>query len=131
MSKYLFLPFVGQCHNDNCFYISIINSCVYKGLSIPLIFNLKNNDVSNKEDLIKYAGLNMKNGNNINKLFENGGILTIDHPIVKLHSFLMIKEDNNKYVLVNSWFGPTILLNVTQEKIENIFNIKMGWHFMD
>ena len=129
-SKYLFFPFIGQHYDNNSFYISIINSCIYKELPRPLLLNLKNNDTSNKEDLIKFVGLKMKNGNSITKLFEYGGILTIKHPIVNLHTFLMIK-DNNNYVLVNSWFGPTILIDIKKETIEQILNITEGWHFID
>ena len=132
MSKYLYYPFISQYYDDNSFLYSIINSCIYKQLTIPSIFNLKNNvDMGSKEDLIKSVGLNMKNGNNVKKLFENGGILTIVHPIVKNHSFLMIKDNNNKYILINSWFGPTILIDVEKEIIERVFNIIEGWYFID
>ena len=129
MNKYLFYPFASQYYDDNSFYYSIINSCIYKQLLIPSICNLTKNNNLSKEDLIKSSGLNMKNGNNIKKLFENGGILIVNHPIVKNHSFLMIKDDN-KYVLINSWFGPTILIDVEKETIEQVFNIIEGWYFI-
>ena len=128
MSKYLFLPFVGQYYNDNSFNISIINSCIYKGLTIPLIKNLK----EDKKESIKLSGLKLGNGNNIKQLFENGGILTVKHPLINNnHSFLMIKDDTGDYVLVNSLMGPTILPGVSKEKIENVFNIVDGYYFIN
>ena len=123
-SKYLFYPFTGQYENDNSFNIALINCCVYKQIEVPLLINVD----KNKEEYLKK--LNLKNGNNLNKLFQYGGIVIINHPLLNInHSFLMIKDEDNTYVLINSFMGPRILSGISKERIENTFNIVDGYYF--
>jgi hypothetical protein len=126
MSKYLFLPFVDHYLDEDSFHISIVNACIYKGIKIPSKSNLK----EDKKECIESTGLNLENGNNINEIFDYGGIITIKHPLTKTkHSCLLIK-DEEEYVLINSWYGPTILTGISKDNIENVFNIVEGWNFI-
>ena len=112
-SKYLFYPFTGQYENDNSFNVALINCCVYKQIEVPLLINVD----KNKEEYLKK--LNLKNGNNLNKLFQYGGIVIINHPLLNI----------NTYVLINSFMGPRILSGISKERIENTFNIVDGYYF--
>ncbi len=125
-SKYVYYPFIGQHYEDSSFNIALINSCIYKRLEIPLLSDVN----KNKKEYIKK--LNLKNGNNIKQLFQRGGIITVNHVLLDIiHSFLMIKDENNTYVLINSFMGPTILSKISREKIEKVFNIVDGYYFED
>ena len=132
MSKYLYFPFVDHYLDEDSFHTSIVNSCIYKGIEIPLKSHLK----EDKKECILSVGLNMENGNNIKKIFEHGGIITFKHKLTEdKHSCLLIKDDpidkkDQKYVLINSWYGPTILTGISKENIENVFNIVEGWNFI-
>ncbi|PCI27328.1 hypothetical protein COB55_05995 [Candidatus Wolfebacteria bacterium] len=131
MSKYLFLPFVDHYLEEDSFHTSIANACIYKGLEIPLrsFFN------KDKKECIQSVGLSMENGNNIKKIFESGGIITFKHKLTgEKHSCLLIRDEKkteDEYVLINSWYGPTILTGISEENIENVFNIVEGWNFVE
>ena len=105
------MRYVAQKYDSNCFAVALKNCAVYLGIKfdvnrfIRLAGRAKVGGGLAKS-LIQLSKLPLEETNDINNVFENGGIITIMHPLINLHStFCVPMKDKDKVMLINSWIG--------------------------
>jgi len=101
-----------QKYNSNCFAIALTNCGIYIGQKVNTkrLVGLAHADRvigrGMAKTIIQIAKLPLWETNNIEDVYENGGIVIIMHLIFNLHSvFCYPLEDKNKIMIVNSWIG--------------------------
>lgn len=97
-----------------CFPHAVINCLIYCSLPVPHIITLEkvakceNGNSINLFEVIEKAKAPLLITENPDNVYNNGGILTILHPIFNGHSFFIYPSKKNKIIAVNSWLGPPV-----------------------
>ncbi len=117
--------FLSQGQDSSCVAVAIVNACIYAGRKPPhmedLITDLKckHGGAIGEDTVIDevFEG-RMRKTDCFDEFMEEGGILTINHPIFNFHAICVFPQDDGQFTLVNSWLGPNVLKNIGREEIE-------------
>ncbi len=115
--------YMAQKQDSTCVAVAIMNACRYLKLDSPDFDQLTvalccrtGAAIHTKAVVKKVFGDRLVSCDNFHEFSNVGGILTIHHPIVNLHSMFCYPEGDG-YTLVNSWLGPNIMKNIGYEEI--------------
>ena len=116
------MKFISQKQDTTCVPVAMKNCAIYLNKKFNLKKYIKfcccdNGAAIRVDEAIKHSRLPLKKTKLINKIFKNGGIITIMHPIVNLHSIFCYPVDN-KVTLINSWLGSNEFKLFTSKIIE-------------
>ena len=99
-----------QRYDMNCFPIALKNCAIYidKKLDLKRFIRLAGRAKVGEglaKTLIQISKLLLEETNDLNDIYEHGGIISIMHPIFNLHTTFCFPTEHNKIMLVNSWIG--------------------------
>jgi len=116
------MRFVSQKYNTNCFPVALKNCAIYLTRKLDqsrfIKFCACNTGRSlNIETAIMLSGLPLEETKNLEDIFKNGGIITIMHPIINLHSVFCYPY-KDRIMCINSWLGCNELPLFKEELIK-------------
>ena len=99
-----------QKYDQNCFAYALKNCAIHldKKLDVKRFIRLAGRAKVGEglgKTLIQLSKLPLEETNDINDIYQNGGIISIMHPIYNLHAIFCFPIEHDKMMLINSWIG--------------------------
>jgi hypothetical protein len=115
--------FMAQKSGSCCFVYAAANCLIYLKKRLPNLEKAKdiaccrNGGTIGESKVIEYFKAPLEKTRNPKKVYKNGGILSILHPIFNGHALFLYPEENG-LTLVNSWLGPNVIKGIGISKID-------------
>jgi len=129
-----------QSHDSCCFIYAVANTLIAQGRDVTNdqieeacnIGACKTGACIGCEKVIQYFDAPLVSTQYPEEVLQQGGILTIQHPIFNGHYIYVDHEcaDKGALRLINSWLGPTVTLNVGKREIRPYVTNRCGGHWI-
>ncbi len=129
-----------QSHDSCCFVYAVANAMIAKGEEITDaqiqeacdIGCCRTGSVIGSAKVVKFFNAPLEPTDWPEEVLQRGGLLSICHPIINGHIFYVDQEshDEGSLRLINSWLGPTVMLNVGMREVRPYVSNRYGSHWV-